>query len=275
MNTKRSKAKKKGGVRISAIIIAKDDEKIFDCIKSVSWCDEVIVINTGLDKKRVVKSKKLGAKVFKYKEGGFNDWRNEGLKKSRGDWVLYIDTDERVTPELKEEILKLISSFQFPISNNIPVAYAIPRRNIILGKEMKHGGWWPDYVKRLFRKDALKKWTGELHEEPVYEGVMGHLENHLIHLKEDNLSDMVKKTNRWSEIEAKLMYDAKHPKVNIPRFITAITREFWHRFVFKKAFLDGAEGIIFGIYQVYSRFISYAKLWELQNNEKVDKVVKK
>jgi hypothetical protein len=139
---------------------------------------------------------------------------------------------------------------------------------------MKHGGWWPDYVKRLFKKKILKKWKGELHEEPVFDGVMGHLENTLIHLKEDNLSDMVMKTNNWSEIEAKLMYEANHPKMNLRRFLSAIIREFWHRFIVKKAFLDGAEGIIFGIYQVYSRFFSYAKLWELQNTKESRKSTK-
>lgn len=276
MDTRSNKFKKgRGDKGISAVIIAKDDEKIFDCIRSVAWCDEVIVIDTGLDNERIVRSKKLGAGVYKYEGGSFNDWRNEGLKRAKGDWVLYIDTDERVTEELKSEILKLVSSFHhvkrgslFTFSNNVPVAYAIPRRNIILGKEMRHGGWWPDYVKRLFKKSALKKWRGELHEEPIFEGVMGHLENSLIHIKEDNLSDMVRKTNTWSEIEAKLMFDAGHPQMNLPRFFSVIFREFWYRFGVKKAFLDGAQGIIFGIYQVYSRFISYAKLWELQNEVK-------
>ncbi len=268
--------KKKKKIKISAIIIAKnEEEKISDCLESIFWCDEIILIDTGSSDKTVTIAKRKNAKVFKFTKGSYCDWRNEGLKHVNGKWVLYIDADERVTPELKDEIIKLISSFQFlisglqsPISNEVPTAYAIPRRNIILGREMKHGGWWPDYVKRLFLKNKLKKWTGDLHEEPVFEGVMGHLENPLIHLKENNLSDMVSKTNRWSEIEAKLMFESNHPPMNLARFFSAIFREFWHRILKNKAYLDGTEGIIFGIYQVYSRFISYAKLWEMQNKTK-------
>jgi hypothetical protein len=142
-----------------------------------------------------------------------------------------------------------------------------------LGREMRHGGWWPDYVKRLFYKDKLKKWVGDLHEEPVFDGVMGHLENALIHIKENKLSDMVEKTNKWSEIEARLMFDSNHPKMSLIRFLSAILREFWYRIIKKKAYLDGTEGMIFGIYQVYSRFISYAKLWEMQNINQKPKLI--
>jgi glycosyltransferase involved in cell wall biosynthesis len=268
------------GNKISAIIIAKDEEdKIVDCLKSISWCDEIILVDTGSTDKTVVLAKKAKARIYEYQGGSYSDWRNEGLKHTKGKWVFYIDADERVTDELRNEISKLISNFQrrsrrsFPISNNIPIAYAIPRRNVILGREMRHGGWWPDYVKRLFYKDKLKKWVGDLHEEPVFDGVMGHLEKALIHIKENKLSDMVEKTNKWSEIEARLMFDSNHPKMSLIRFLSAILREFWYRIIKKKAYLDGTEGMIFGIYQVYSRFISYAKLWEMQNINQKPKLI--
>ena len=259
------------GNKISAIIIAKDEEdKIVDCLKSVSWCDEIILVDTGSTDKTVVLAKKAKARIYEYQGGSYSDWRNEGLKHTKGKWVFYIDADERVTPELEKEIKNLIN-VRSDYGSEI-VAYAIPRRNVILGREMKYGGWWPDYVKRLFVKDKLRKWTGDLHEEPVYEGVIGHLENSLIHKKEDNLSDMVEKSNRWSEIEARLMFDSNHPKMSLIRFLSAILREFWYRIIKKKAFLDGTEGMIFGIYQVYSRFISYAKLWEMQNINQKPKI---
>lgn len=257
--------------KISAVIIAKnEEEKIAGCLESVSWCDEIILIDTGSDDETISIAKRNKAKVFKYSKGSYSEWRNQGLKQAKGYLIFYIDADERVTPELKQDIIRLVNlnkNFNPEIS-----AYAIPRRNFILGREMKHGGWWPDYVKRLFVKNKLKKWTGDLHEEPVFDGVLGHIENPFIHLKEDNLSDMVVKTNRRSEIEAKLMFDSNHPEMNIIRFISAIWREFWYRIIIKKAFLDGTEGMIFGIYQVYSRFISYAKLWEMQNQTQNSKL---
>ena len=129
---------------------------------------------------------------------------------------------------------------------------------------MKHGGWSPDYVKRLFLKDKLTGWSGELHEEPHFEGEMGYIKNSLIHFKENKIEDMVKKTNIWSDIEAQLMYKAGHPKMNIVRFATAMFREAWLRIIKKAGFLDGPEGIIYNSYQVWSKFITYAKLWEIQ-----------
>ena len=206
-------------------------------------------------------AKKHGVLVTEFEKGGYSDWRNKGLAKATGDWILYVDADERVTPELRKEISELINKTSEKYSS-----FAIPRRNIILGREMKHGGWWPDYVKRLYKKDSLVKWEGDLHEEPVIKGEMGHLDNPLIHEKHDSLGEMVEKTNKWSEIEAKLMYDANHPPMNIFRFITAMVREFWLRMIKKVAFLDGTEGVIYALYQVYSKFISYAKLWEMQLN---------
>lgn len=226
---------------ISAVIIyATDcDKKLFEIAKkSVSWCDETVLIN-GVN-------------------GSFNDWRNEGLKKARGEWILYLDSDEEATVELKDEILKLVK-----VSNSVG-CFAIPRRNTIFNKEFKYSGQYPDYQKRLFKRHKLKKWTGTVHEEPIFEGEMGHLTSPIIHYKNMTLSEMVEKTNRWSEIEAKLMFDAKHPPMNIFRFASAGFREFILRFIKQKAFLDGKEGVIYGIYQIYSKLISYSKLWEMQ-----------
>lgn len=234
---------------------------ITDCLKSLQFVDEIIVIDTGSTDKTNTIARHYKARVIEFKTGNnFSDWRNKGLKEAKGEWIFYIDADERVTPELKNEILNTIKN-----ENNLSdSAFAIPRRNIILGKELRYGGWYPDYVKRLYKKSSLKKWIGDLHEEPVFEGSMGHFNSALIHQKHETITEMVEKTNRWSEIEGKLMFDAGHPPMNIPRFLTAMWREFWQRMVLKRAFLDGSVGIIFAMYQVFSRFTSYAKLWELQ-----------
>lgn len=244
---------------ISAVIITKNEEKMIKgCLKSLSWVDEILVIDTGNTDKTNTIAKKYKAEVIKYTgKPNFSLWRNRGLKEAKGDWVLYIDADERVTPQLRKEIESLIDDSKFN-------AYAIPRRNFIFGKEFKHCGQWPDYQKRLFRKNAFEKWVGDVHESPEFIGELGHLEEPMIHKKHETLSEMIEKTNDWSDIEAKLMFDAHHPAMNIPRFISAAFREFWLRMIKQMAFLDGGEGIIYGLYQVYSRFISYAKLWELQ-----------
>jgi glycosyltransferase involved in cell wall biosynthesis len=247
--------------KLSIVTIAKNEEKMLgECLETVAWADEVILVDTGSVDKTIDIAKRSGAKVVDFGGSGtFSDWRNRGIKEASGEWVLYVDADERVTPGLKKEIESRIRSNE--LGEN---AYAIPRRNFIFGKEFRHGGQWPDYVKRLFKKSQFRGWSGSLHEEPKFAGDMGQLKSPLIHIKHESLSEMVEKTNGWSEIEAKLMLDAHHPPMNILRLLSAMAREFWLRFIREFAFLDGTEGVIYGLYQVYSRSISYAKLWEMQ-----------
>lgn len=248
-------------MNLSVVIITKDSaDKIKDCLESArSITSDILVIDGGSIDGTVKIAERYGARVIKQLGRGYSDWRNQGIKEARGEWIFYLDSDERVTPELAREIESLITGHKLAF-----FAYAIPRRNIILGKEMKHGGWWPDYVKRLYKKSALKKWVGDLHEEPVFEGKMGHLKNPMVHLKHSSLSEMIEKTNQWSEIEAKLLFDASHPKMSWWRFFRIMLTEFWYRMVIKKGFLDGVEGVIYAIYQMWSKFVTYAKLWEMQ-----------
>lgn len=251
-------------MELSVVIIAKNEELMLpECLKSLDWVSkygEILLIDTGSTDKTISIARKFGARVIEYKSGkGFSDWRNKGAREAKGKWIFYLDADERLTPNLRKEIISLITGHR-----SMNTAYAIPRRNFVLGKELKHGGFYPDYQKRLFKLSDLEMWTGELHEEPLYGGSLGHFNNPMIHEKHETLSEMVEKTNKWSNIEGKLMFDSGHPPMNILRFSTAMLREFWHRMIVKKAFLDGKVGIIFAIYQVFSRFVSYAKLWELQ-----------
>lgn len=229
-------------INLSVIILQGgnfDKELYQKCLESVSWADDIVKVETDKSK------------------GSFSDFRNIGAKKAKNEWLLYIDTDEIVTPELQKVISEKIKSDEFS-------AYAIPRRNFVFGREMKHCGLWPDYVLRLIKKDKLVHWQGELHEQPKVLGKISHLKESLIHKKHDNLADMVDKTNDWSEVEARLMFNAHHPSMNILRFVSAGTREFWLRMIVQSAFMDGTGGTIYGLYQVYSKLISYSKLWEMQ-----------
>jgi glycosyltransferase involved in cell wall biosynthesis len=250
-------------MEVSIIILAKNEEqKIAGCLKSAAWADEVLLVDTGSTDETKAIAKKHGARIVEFQDtGNFADRRNYGLKKAKGDWLFYLDADERITPELKKEIQEIVSRESAVASSG----YAVPRRNFIFGQEFRHGGQWPDYQKRFFQKSKLKKWVGAVHEEPVFTGDLEHLQNPLIHLKHNDLTEMVDKTNSWSEIEAQLMLEAGHPKMNIPRFLSAMAREFWLRMIRQLAFLDGPRGIIYALYQVFSRFVSYAKLWERQN----------
>jgi len=231
-------------IKISVIILSGGDiiqKNYKKCLTSVGTFDEIIKIDTS----------KL--------KGSFSEWRNEGDRKSTGDWIFYVDSDEEVTNEVKEEIKTVVED-----NNQKNAAFAIPRRNFIFGKEFKHGGQWPDYQVRLFKKEAFIKWEGNLHEQPKYKDELGYLKNPLIHHKDITVGQMIDKTNIWSEIEADLLFQSNHPKMNGFRFASVAIREFWLRFVKQLSFLDGREGIIYGIYQIYSKLITYSKLWERQ-----------
>lgn len=231
-------------MKLSAIILTRGDCDLSKLKTSLNFCDEIVVLDGSHLK-------------------DFSIERNKAVQKAKGNWFFYVDDDEEVSQQLKEEILAIIHSEQPNVS-----AYAISRRNIIFGKEMKHCGLWPDYVLRLIKKADFMGYSGELHEQPKIRGDIGYLKSPFIHNKHDSLSEMVEKTNKWSEVEAKLMFETHHSPMNIFRFFTAGFREFWLRMIIQAAFLDGMEGIIYGMYQVFSRLISYSKLWEMQLKDK-------
>lgn len=249
--------------KISAIILSKNSEKLIgDCLESIKWVDEIVLVDESSADKTLDIAEKYKGVVVVRGEGSFSKKRNLGAKKASGEWLFYIDADERVTPLLKKEIEKATSK-----KGSKYLAYAIPRKNILLGHEMHHGGWWPDYVLRLMKKEALVSWKGRLHEQPEIKGKVGKLVNPLTHITHRYLKEMVAKTNEWSGIEAKLLYNSGHPKMVWWRFLSIAAREFWKRGIKEMGFLDGTVGIIEIIYQMYSRMITYAKLWELQKKD--------
>lgn len=248
---------------ISFVIIAKNAEDLIKgCIRSIiDLAGEIIVIdNLSEDETAKVAKKFKKVKVYK-KEGDFSQLRNFGKEKAKGDWIFYIDTDERLTSELKKEILEKIKNTKYS-------AFAIPRQNYLLGFKVRYGGWWPDYVVRLIKKQDLVRWEGKLHEQPRIRGEVAKMESCLLHYTHRTLEEMVEKTNKWSEIEARLLFEASHPPVTWWRFLSIGLRELYFRGIKNMGFLDGLPGIIEIIYQTYSRMITYAKLWEMQIKKK-------
>jgi len=252
-------------MKLSVVILARNEEEMIgDCLESVKWADEIVLIDSGSTDKTPKIAQEYGAKIVEvaFKGLEFSRWRNLGKEKAAGDWILYIDADERVTPLLRAEIKKRIKRKSQPFT-----AYEIPRRNFFLGREMYYGGVWPDYVKRLFLKEKLKRWKGKLHEYPVFEGKMGKLKNPLIHITHRDLASMLSKTIAWTEIEAELLYRAKHPPVVWWRFFRMMATKFFERTVKLSGWRDGTEGWINAIFETFNTFIIYARLWERQQKD--------
>ena len=249
-------------MRLSAVFIAKDAENdIADAISSVKFADEIIVIDSGSEDKTVDIAKKMGTKVFTYLAKNFADARNYGLQKAKGEWVFYIDTDERVT----EELVSSITYHVLREKDNKFSAFKVKRKNFYLGNHE-----WPyvEEMERLFLRKHLKQWQGALHETPVVNGEIGCLDGFLLHYTHRNLSSMLEKTIMWSKTEAELRYQAKHPQMTWWRFPRVMITAFFDSYIKQQGWKVGIVGIIESMYQSFSMFITYARLWELQKNNK-------
>jgi glycosyltransferase involved in cell wall biosynthesis len=246
-------------MRLSALILAKNEEEMIEgCLEQLDFVDEIIILDQGSMDRTVQIAKKYTDKIFKSAHDDFGKNRTILAQHAKGDWLLYLDCDERITKKNVEEI-------NSAIKGGPKNSYYFPRKNFILGKEVKHGGWWPDYVPRLFYKSNLKGWYGRVHESPKIEGAISYMKNPIIHFTAREVNLMFLKSIKWAKTEAELRYEAHQPKVNILKTIKAMGIEFLNRYFVKRAFLDGSIGLIESIYQGLHQAMVMAYLWELQN----------
>jgi glycosyltransferase involved in cell wall biosynthesis len=253
--------------KISAIILTKNSENLLaDCIESIKeLAGEIIVIDDKSTDRTVDLAKHLGARVEKADVSlNFADKRNLGLKKAKGKWILYIDADERVTPELSRSI-QFITNLKKPECQ----AYKILRKNYYFGNHE-----WPfiEVLERLFEKSSLKGWHGPVHETPKVNGKIGELNGLLLHYTHRDLTSMVNKTIEWSKIEAELRFKSNHPPVVWWRFPRVIITGFFNSYIRQKGYKAGTVGLLESIYQSFSMFITYARLWEMQQRSRSSRI---
>lgn len=241
---------------------------IGDCIRSLAFADEVVVIDSNSSDRTKSVAEKLGARVLEHPFKNYADQRIYAKKQAKGIWVLYVDADERVSKKLASEIIAMVN--QEPSSMNQVAAYKIPRKNFYLGNHE-----WPsiEYLERLFLKSSLQKWEGAVHEHALYRGSLGILKNYLIHYTHRDLSTMISKTNTWGDSEARMLYSSHHPKMNAIRFLRIMVTKFFYSYFTQNGWKAGTAGLVESMYQAFSYFTIYAKLWEMQigltkNNEK-------
>jgi glycosyltransferase involved in cell wall biosynthesis len=247
---------------LSAIILSKNEEaRIGVCLYALGWAGERIVVDNGSTDKTAAIASQKKALVIEDSSRNFSKIRNAGAKRAKGEWLLYVDADEIVTRELRTEIERVVTLNEYN-------AYFIPRKNYYLGVV------WPyeDGMVRLIRKKSLTGWIGVLHEHPQVKGKTGKLTNHLIHHTHRTLEEMVAKTNEWSDYEANLRFSAHHPGIVWWRLIRVMITAFWNSYFVQGGWKTGTVGLIESMYQSFSMFITYAKLWELQRHhyEKMD-----
>ena len=243
-------------MNLTTIIITKNEElNISNAIKSVKFSDQIIVVDAGSTDKTVEIAKSLGAETISEDFDNFSKQRETGLKLVKSDYVFYLDADERASQELRESIEKVLRG-----ESDLDV-YRISRQNYYFGRYP-----WPYIAKlvRLFKKDSIKGWRGKIHESPLYDGKVGELTGLILHFTHNDLTSMTKKTIDWSETEAQMRIDAKHAKMSWWRFPRVMIPTFFNYYFRQGGYKLGTAGLIESIFQTFSTFITYAKLWEKQ-----------
>lgn len=253
---------------VSVIIITHNQQDfIHGCLKSVAWADQIVVVDDGSTDETQQIVKKHNATLFVNPWPGFSQQKNFGAKHATSDWLLFLDSDERVSPKLKTEINNIHSD-----SFNL---YLLPRKNYLLGKVLMHGGWYPDYQQRLVRRTDFIAWEGELHEHlKVKNEKRAQLSEDIIHFSHRSPETMLQKTIVYAKIEAQLRFQANHPKIKLKHFIAAMGKEFWYRAIKKQGYKDGLVGWLEILYQTCNAFIIYFYLWEMQQKTPLDKQYK-
>lgn len=250
---------------LSVIILTKNEEdRIKVCLESVKWVDEIIIVDNGSTDKTLEIARRYTEKIIISEEENFAVARNKGMEEAKGGWVLYIDSDERVLESLKKEIESLIASTE-------KSAFAISRRNIIFGQEVNYGSFKKDWMIRLFKKEDFETWVGKVHEYPKFKGKLGYMKNSLLHLTHRDLDQIVLKSLAWSRIDAQLRLDVNHPKMTGLRFIRILISEAFNQGIKRGGFFGGTVGVMDSILQVFSLFITYVRLWQMQQDRDLDK----
>lgn len=245
--------------KISVYVLAYNEEdKIADTLKSVNWADEIVVIDSFSTDRTVEISQELGAKVVQEKFEGFGKLRMSGIKNTSYDWIFSIDSDERCTPEAKAEIISIINNEE---SKDI---YFVPRRNIFMGKKIRFCGWYPNYRQpQLFRRGKMTYEAKDLvHEDYIIAGSVGHLTKSIIQIPFLNISEIIQKMDRYSELGAAKLKDKG--KV-CPSYLNIILRSLWtfvRIYILRLGILDGWLGFIIAFSNMEGTFYRYVKYKE-------------
>ncbi len=242
-------------LRLSAIVIAKNEAKnIGACLDTLRFCDERIVVDGGSEDATAAIAEKKGARVVVHREWkGFGPQKNFALSLAKGDWVFSIDADERVSPELA-------AAMRGVIAEGLYDAYQMPRLSSFCGKPMRHSGWYPDYVLRLFRRGKARFSDDLVHEKVSCEGPVGWLNEPLIHHPVEWLEDSLSRMDRYSTARAQMIVDSGK-RVS---FMTGIVRGLWtfvQTYFIRLGFLDGREGFLLAVLNAEGTYYRYMKAW--------------
>lgn len=242
--------------KISAVIITKDEEKNIErCLKSLDWVDEIVVVDSGSTDKTIEICKEYNCSIVDSEWLGFGRTKKLAVNSASNNWILSIDSDEEVTPELRNKIKEILANPKFD-------AYRVKRKSFYLGKMINHCGWGSDYPLRLFNRTH-----GNFNDKEVHESVDIHwegskIESPLLHYTYPTIELHVSKTNRYTDIQAEELYK-KGKQFSIFAAVLLGINKFINMYIFKLGILDGKEGFILCSIASFGVYLKYVKLWKL------------
>jgi len=250
--------------KLSAVILTKNEgEGIRQCLENIKWADEIIIVDDCSRDNTIEVCREYTDKIYLKKIENFGEQRNFSIGKASGDWILFFDSDERISEELKSEIRENISG-----KSDCDYFY-IPYKTFYLGKWIRHCGWG-SAVEKLFKKGALSFTARKVHEYRIVSGKAGYLKNTIYHYSYRSIEQHIYKMNLFSRWEAEQLYSEglrlRGLKKPVYLFVLPVVY-FFHRYILLAGFLDGREGLLISLFTGIGYFFIYAKVWELQRAE--------
>ena len=243
--------------KISAYIIAFNEAaKIEAAVGSVLWADEIVVADSSSTDGTAMLAAALGARVVQIPFNGFGELRNRAIDECRHEWIFSLDSDERCTAAVRDEILEIVAASGQPHD-----AYLVPRRSYMMGRWIKGSGWYPNYRQpQLYRKGEMR-YTGIIHEVPVMQHgqSIGKLENAIVQFPFRNFEEILHKANRYSTVGARKL---AHRRVSMWTALGHATWAFIKHYIFKVGFRDGWAGFVIAFGNFEGTFYRYAKRYE-------------
>jgi glycosyltransferase involved in cell wall biosynthesis len=246
---------------LSVILITKNEAaNIRACIESVAWADEIVVVDSGSTDDTVDICRQLGATVHVHDWPGFGVQKNRALDYATRDWVLSLDADERVTPELRAEIERVLDGAAAD-------AYLVPRLSNYCGRFMRHSGWYPDLLPRLFKRGKARFSDDLVHERLLVEGETSELQGLLLHYAFDDLEEVLHKVNQYSSAGAAMM-QRRGRQASLSGAVLRGLWSFARTYVLRGGFLDGREGFMLAVSNAEGTYYRYLKLMLLNRRRK-------
>ena len=239
---------------LAVTVITKNESKhIRHCLESVKWVDEIIVLDSGSTDDTAAICREYTDQVFVTDWPGFGVQKNRAIQRATCEWILSIDADESVSEALRREIEEAINQ------PSKTAAYRFPRRSSYCGRFMSHGGWWPDYITRLFRRGYARFSDDLVHERLVVQGDVGRLTNPLIHTAFSDLEEVLETANAYSSAGARMLH-RQHKKASLTGAVLHGLWSFFHTYIIRAGFLDGKEGFMLAVSNGEGTYYKYLKL---------------